>query len=105
MLQFDKPLDLRSFSIGRLVGGQMRGRITIRSDYRQPGPEDDLAIETRDIVLGAEDITTQHAIRFRLGQNTGSGRDLRIELMPAEEEDEGSQFGPAVAGVRATARG
>ena len=100
LLQFDQPINLQRLSIGRLVSAEMQGRITIRSDYRQPGPEDDLLIETRDIALGAADISTRHAITFRLGRNTGSGRELKIELLPAED-DGGSQFGPPIAGVRA----
>ena len=46
MLQFDQPLDLSRAKIGRLVGGQLNGKVIIRSDWKEPGPEDDLLIVT-----------------------------------------------------------
>ena len=47
VLKFDQPLDLNRAKIGRLVGGQLNGQVTIRSDWKQPGPEDDLLIITQ----------------------------------------------------------
>jgi len=51
LLQFDQPLDINHAKIGRLVKGQLIGPVTIRSDWKEPGPEDDLLITTRDIQL------------------------------------------------------
>jgi len=47
-LWFDQPLDLGRGKIGRLKSGQFDGPVTIRSDCKEPGPEDDLLIVTHD---------------------------------------------------------
>lgn len=80
VLQFDKPLRLQSGSIGRLTGGRLQGPIDIRSDQRSPGPEDDLAISARDLVLNEATITSPHPLDFRLGPHSGRGVGLKIEL-------------------------
>ncbi len=83
ILRFDTPVDLKQMKIGKLVGGTMRGPITIRSDQRLPGPQDDLLITTRDAELVGDRIITPHPVDFRLGLNRGSGRDLDIHLAPS----------------------
>ena len=42
ILRFDTPVDLRQSKMGKLIGANMMGPITIRSDQRLPGPQDDL---------------------------------------------------------------
>ncbi len=83
ILRFDTPVDLRQSRMGKLVGGHMMGPITIRSDQRLPGPQDDLLIKTRDAELIGDKIVTPHPVDFRLGPNRGNGRDLEIVLAPA----------------------
>ncbi|HEY4309577.1 MAG TPA: hypothetical protein VGN12_09030 [Pirellulales bacterium] len=83
ILRFDTPVDLKQMKIGKLVGGHMNGPITIRSDQRLPGPQDDLLITTRDAELIADKIVTPHPVDFRLGPNRGNGRDLEIVLAPS----------------------
>ncbi len=46
VLQFDPPLDPSRPTVGRLVGGQLVGQVTIHSDWKEPGPQDDLWIVT-----------------------------------------------------------
>jgi hypothetical protein len=84
ILQFDRDLDIRSGEVGRLLGGVLLGRVTIRSDSKQPGPDDDLYISTFDVKLAGQTITTPHAVDFRWGRNEGRGTELRIDLVPAE---------------------
>ena len=83
ILKFDTPVDLKQMKIGKLVGGVMMGPITIRSDQRLPGPQDDLLINTtRRRELIGDRIVTPHPVDFRLGPNRGNGRELEIRLAP-----------------------
>ena len=96
ILQFDRPFDLKRGDISKVVGGQLIGPVTIRSDQRLPGPEDDLWIETRDVKLVDNQVTTPHRIKFRHGLNRGEGEELFIELAtPAEKavRPNASRFG------------
>ncbi|HEV3021095.1 MAG TPA: hypothetical protein VGX76_01455, partial [Pirellulales bacterium] len=69
-----------------IVGGQLIGPVSIRSDQRSTGPEDDLRIVTHDVALANDRITTPRLVTFDYGPNHGLGRDLVIELpTPAEK--------------------
>ncbi|MDY0166206.1 MAG: hypothetical protein RBS80_06655 [Thermoguttaceae bacterium] len=97
VLEFDRPLDLRRAEMGQIVGGQLQGRITIRSQGESPGPEDDLLIVTRDVEMTPNNIFTPHAVDFRLGPHHGRGRELRIRLL--EGKPVTGQPTPNVAGI------
>ncbi|MBX7074562.1 MAG: hypothetical protein K1X71_15575 [Pirellulales bacterium] len=97
-LKFDSPLSIGSGKLGKLVAGHLRGRFTIRSDQRAPGPADDLLITSQDALLADNRITSQHPIQFRLAGSYGSGRELRIDLMPSEGESEALSF-DGIAGI------
>ena len=84
MLQFDQPLDLGRGKIGRLVGGRLKGQVTIRSDWKEPGPEDDLLIDTRDIQLTEQTISTPNPVDFRWGPHFGRGQDMVIKLLAGQ---------------------
>lgn len=100
VLQFDKDFDLtRGGNFGQLHAGRLSGPITVRSDQKLPGPEDDLEIETQDIELAGNRLTTVHPIRFRLGPHQGSGRELSIDLETTAEK--GKKSGLAISGIRA----
>jgi hypothetical protein len=101
VLQFDQPFDLRRGNVGKLVSGRLEGPITIRSDHRLPGPTDDVYIETRDLDVLSEMISTPNQIKFRYGSTRGSGREMRIELLPAADATAGKQYGPQVGGIKA----
>ena len=58
VLKFDQPLDLNRLKVGRLMGGQLNGQVTIHSDWKEPGPEDDLWIVTSEIMLNEQTIST-----------------------------------------------
>lgn len=84
VLEFDRPFDLRQIKIGRLVGGQLIGRITIRSKGKSPGPEDDLLIVTQNVQLTEKNVLTRHAVDFRYGPHYGRGSQMRIKLLSDE---------------------
>ncbi len=95
-LHFDEELDLSAGKIGRLVGGHLNGRITIRSDGSREGIEDDLLLVTRDVELTERHIWTPSRVDFTWGPHYGRGQRMRIELLPGNPADRG----PSVAGVR-----
>jgi len=98
LLEFDRPLDLSDATTGRLIGGQLKGRVTIRSKGKLPGAEDDLWIVTRDVELSEQHVWTPHAVDFRYGRHYGRGRQMHIKLL-AGEDASGNQRGPNVAGI------
>ena len=108
-LQFDKTFDPfregmnGGNGIGRLVAGQLPGPITIRSDYKESGPADDLQIFARDAVLFKEQITSDHAVDFRLGENHGSGQGLLIQLAPRDPTENQKEQVLGVSGIRSIA--
>ncbi|HEX4131412.1 MAG TPA: hypothetical protein VHZ24_15335 [Pirellulales bacterium] len=85
VLQFDSGSDLRQAKIGKVVAGDLKGPVTIRSDNKQPGPEDDLLIHTTDVQLNQQMIWTSKAVDFQLGTNRGRGRRLQIDLAHENE--------------------
>jgi len=99
LMKFDRPFDLRQAKVGRIEGGALKGRITIRSQGKSPGPEDDLLVVTRQVELSEKQISTPHAVDFRLGANYGRGRQMRIKLLPGEKDDRRERRGPNVAGI------
>jgi hypothetical protein len=96
-LVFDSPLDLTRFKVGRLIGGRLRGEVTIFRHASAPGARDALEVVTRDVQLDQQRIQTPHRVRFRFGQSYGSGQDLIISLLPAVEAT--SKHTPAVGGI------
>ncbi len=96
-LQFDdfRPEVAR---IGQIVGGQFPGRITIRSDMHEAGPEDDLLVETSDLKINTKLLYTTSPVRFRLGANVGGGRELEIRFL-ADEHVRPRDSGLKIAGI------
>jgi len=99
ILEFDESFDLRRGKVGRLVGGQLAGRITIRGKGAKPGPEDDLLIVTRDVQLTERHVWTPHAVDFRWGPHHGRGKQMHITLLPGPESDSAGRRGPKIAGI------
>jgi lipopolysaccharide export system protein LptA len=97
LLEFDQPLELRQAKIGRLLAGQLQGPVVIRSQGKLPGPEDDLRIDTRDVDLSEQRISTSHPVEFRWGFNHGRGQGLCIDLLP---DKKAPQHGPNVGGIK-----
>lgn len=82
-LKFDRALTFGAKETPQLESGIVRGKFTIRSDQKLPGPGDDLYIMSRDAQLIDHRIVSPHTIQFRMGTSYGSGRELRIDLIPA----------------------
>ncbi len=83
-LQFDENFRPDRFQIGQIVQGNFPGPITIRSGMHEPGPDDDLLVETADMAMNSKLLYTQAPVRFRMGANVGSGRDLEIRFLNDE---------------------
>lgn len=103
VLEFDEPLDLRQGRLARLVGGSLRGQVTIRGTPSAPGAEDDIEIVTRDLELDELEISTGETVQFRYGRSSGSGRGLVAVLKPRPGQQGGAGDplgqGPNVGGV------
>ena len=96
VLEFDEPLDLRQGKLAKLIGGSLRGQITIRGTPSSPGAQDDLEIVTRDVELEDTVIHTNETVQFRYGHSRGSGRSLIVKLLPRAGE---AGQGPNIGGV------
>lgn len=96
ILQFDEAFDLRRAKIGKLIGGQLVGPITIHSPPDRVGTADELKIVTRDVELIEDRVFTPHRVDFKFGPNYGSGREMTIQLAKADsatgKKNHGAQF-------------
>lgn len=96
-LQFDKNFRPERGEIGAIQRGEFPGKVTIRSDMNEPGPADDLLIETTDLEMNSKLLFTRSEVRFRLGPNVGGGRAMEIRLL--EEEPSKAKSGLKIASV------
>jgi hypothetical protein len=96
VLEFDEPLDLRQGRLARLIGGSLRGQVTIRGTPSSPGADDDIEIVTRDVELEEFEVRTAEMVQFRYGRSTGSGRALLARLLPRPGA---SDQGPSIGGI------
>ena len=97
VLEFDEPFDLsKQERPSRLVGGSLRGQVTIRGTPTAPAADDEVEIVTRDVELKEMEITTAEAVQFRYGRSSGSGRAMEIRLLPGAN---GSEQGPNIGGI------
>lgn len=81
-LKFDQPIVLKTVDLAKrqLVGGRLKGLITIEREPSKPGARDQLLITTRDVELVGDRAFSPHPVKFRFGESYGSGRDLEIQL-------------------------
>jgi len=84
--------------IGQITRGQFPGRISIRSDMHEPGPEDDLLIETADLMMNTKLLYTTSPVRFRMGANEGSGQELEVRFL-ADEHARPRDTGLRISGI------
>jgi lipopolysaccharide export system protein LptA len=98
-LQFDDFRPERG-QIGQITRGEFPGRITIRSDMHEPGPDDDLLVETADLEMNTKLLYTMNPVRFRMGQNIGGGRELEIRFL-TDEQAKPNDPGLKIAGIDA----
>lgn len=97
VLEFDEPIDLRQGRLGKLVGGNLRGEVSVRGTATTPDGEDEIEILTRDLELADNRLQTIEAVQFRYGRSRGSGRGFvaRMLAKPGASSDRG----PAIDGV------
>lgn len=96
-LQFDDFRPERG-QIGQITRGLFPGHITIRSGMDEPGPEDDLFVETADLEMNTRLLYTSRPVRFRLGSNVGGGHELELRFLP-NEHLQPKDKGFAIAGI------
>ena len=96
VLEFDEPLDLRAGRLARLVGGSLRGQVTIRGPQSSVGANDDIELVTRDLELDEYEIHTNEKVDFRFGRSVGKGQGLVATLLPSQA---GSGHGPNIGGI------
>ncbi len=98
MLQFSEPFDLRQGRLSKfsLVGGTLRGQITIRGSATAEGAEDDFEIITRDVEMAGNEVRSNEPVQFRHGRSSGSGRALLVKLL--SKPGKGDE-GPGIAGI------
>jgi len=96
VLEFAEPLDLRAGRLSRLVGGSLRGQVTIRGTPSAAGAGDDIEVVTRDLELDEYEIRTNERVEFRYGRSIGRGRGLVAMLLP---QPGGAGQGPNIGGV------
>lgn len=84
--------------IGQITRGEFPGPIVIHSDMKQPGPDDDLLVETSDLQMNTKLLYTTAPVRFRMGQNVGGGRELEIRFLADEHSTPKDANGLKIAG-------
>ncbi len=99
ILRFDPPLDLGGAKMGRLVEGHLNGPVTIRSQGKRPGSEDDLSIVTRDVQLTQRTVATPNEVSFRWGPHRGRGRGMTIKLLVDDAGPDKGAVGPNITGL------
>lgn len=82
LLEFDAPVDLRLGQIRQPRRVILHGPVRLRQYSREGPSEQLLVVETEDVEVDAEKITTDGEVRFRLGPHFGKGRGLAIMLRP-----------------------
>ncbi len=104
ILKFDEPFDLKRAKVGRLIGGSLVGKVTIRRELSRPGAADDLRVTTRDVELTEDRVITPHPVDFHFGPSYGSGREMTILLTRHEKTAEGKpgdeKKGIGITGVK-----
>jgi lipopolysaccharide export system protein LptA len=99
IIHFDAPINSSQMKIGRPIGGQLLGSITIFSEGKSPEPEDDLRIHARDIVWSGQEASSDHPLDFLWGKNLGVGSGMHIKFTPRDPGAAGFDNGPNISGI------
>lgn len=95
-LLFDEDFQPARGKMGRIVKGELPGKVVIRSDMQEAGPHDDLLITTHDLVMNETLIRTESQVEARLGGSRLLGTRMDIRL----SRDEHIPQGPSINGVQ-----
>lgn len=103
-LRFDQAFDPRRGTFGNLIGGQLDGPITLQGQGKSEGPDDDVQINTRNLVLAEEQgtkalrIHTDSPVEFSVGRNWGRGRGMNLRFLSSQDASAGKRHGMSVGG-------
>lgn len=86
-LEFDGEFRPTSGTLANFKSGRLHGNVVIRSDMKEPGPDDDLVVETRDVVFNETQVTTEAIVTFRFGKHRGKGEWIIVFLEPSDPKD------------------
>jgi hypothetical protein len=93
VLQMDKSLRGGPTTGVKMQWGKLPGKIILRSDMRDRGPQDDFYLVTHDLHITEHMIRTDAEVEMRLGPHKGHGRELEIRLLPSEQAGGGLSLG------------
>lgn len=79
-IQFSGPLDLSSGNPPSVIGGRLRGNVTILGPASTDSENDSMEIETRNLFIDRRVVRTTSDVSIRLGDSYFDGRDLSIFL-------------------------
>jgi hypothetical protein len=97
VIQLDEGFRAGFSGMGRLQWAKLTGDIIVRSDMREPGPQDDLLLKTRDLYMNQDLIRTEAEVEMRLGEHWGKGKVLEIRLVAIERGQ--ASAGPDIGGI------
>lgn len=98
VLQMDQGLQSGLGGMGRIQWGRLVGDVVVRSGMREPGPQDDLLLTTRDLYMNEDLIRTDDQVEMQVGPHWGRGRVLEIRLV-AVERAHARSAGPQIGGI------
>ncbi len=87
VLEFDGPFSPISGNKAKFVRGRLSGDVSVRSDMKDPGPEDNLSLLTHEVIFSDSQILADNDIDFRFGMSHGSGKTLHISLAPSDPKN------------------
>lgn len=98
ILQFENEIDMRTGQLGKLIGGDIPGPVTIYSAATRPEGGDDLVVEASNLKMAGNEIFSLDPVKFRFGPSYGSGRELKITLLPGQGGN--NSIAPSVGGIQ-----
>ena len=83
-IEFDGEVNFSRVPFPKIKGGKLIGKVSIHSDMKESGPQDDFHIDTENVVFtdspATTTISTLKDVAFRWGAHSGEGSVLNIEL-------------------------
>jgi hypothetical protein len=98
VLQFENEIDMRTGQLGKLIGGDIPGPVVIYSAATSPEGNDDLEVHARDLKMVGNEILSSDPVKFRFGPSYGSGREMKITLLPAQGGT--NSIAPSIGGIQ-----
>ncbi len=80
LLEFESSVDLRLGQIAQPKRVQLDGPVRLRHYVAGIPPEQLLSVETEDVWIEGQEVSTDGEVRFRFGRHFGKGRGLVVKL-------------------------